>query len=439
MKKHLLLIIYSALMVAGLCAGGCSGEPDSALGKIYGVVTTSHSGEPMRSTAVELYINDSYTEYGVFHYKYSLLLKTTTFDDGHFEFDDLKANDYKIIVKADGYENLEYQVKVEAGRTAKVDLQMVKLDTYMTVTTKDVELKGGTRVKFYGNYSYSYTNYYPTEYGFIYNTTPELSIAGGTVIKANSDFTAEVPGLTKGSWYVMAYAKNKVGYEFGNVISFEISGYPEVSTLEVTNTTETTATLNGYVVYEGEPKYSDKGFVYSSSFPNPTVDDSDNATTKVSVSGNSKEFSANISNLTKEKKYYVRAYATGSTGTFYGESISFTATEPKPYIVIDNLAIQLTDLSKGANWNDASKLCSESNVGGHSDWRLPTTGELQFLFNNKDKIGGFESRRYWSSTVGSYGHYYADFSWVYLSDYSVVIDYESDSNTYCVRAVRTVK
>ena len=31
-------------------------------------------------------------------------------------------------------------------------------------------------------------------------------------------------------------------------------------------------------------------------------------------------------------------------------------------------------------------------------WRLPTKDELNILYENKDKIGGFASNNYWSST-----------------------------------------
>ena len=51
------------------------------------------------------------------------------------------------------------------------------------------------------------------------------------------------------------------------------------------------------------------------------------------------------------------------------------------------------------DWDDAKKACK--NLG--NGWRLPTKDELNLLYENKDKIGGFESC-YWSSTeIGNGG------------------------------------
>jgi len=40
-------------------------------------------------------------------------------------------------------------------------------------------------------------------------------------------------------------------------------------------------------------------------------------------------------------------------------------------------------------WKDAIKYAKELGAHGHQDWRLPTLGELNVLFNNHAAIGGF--------------------------------------------------
>ena len=46
------------------------------------------------------------------------------------------------------------------------------------------------------------------------------------------------------------------------------------------------------------------------------------------------------------------------------------------------------------NWDDAKKACA--NLG--SGWRLPTKDELNLMYKNRKKIGGFANNYYWSST-----------------------------------------
>lgn len=398
-------------------------------GSIYGVVTVSDTAEPMRATGVELYKDKS----GV------LLLKTVTYDDGSFEFEDLQPGYYVLKVDADGYESLKYNIEVEAGRTAHADMRMKELNTHMTVMTGVTARSNGTAT-FFSSCYYSGYSYYPNELGFVYGQTPDLTMKNGTVVKTvDSEMQVEVSGLKAGTWYVMAYAKNSIGYAFGAVVPFEISGDPEVATLAVTNVSETTATLNGRITFDGDPHYTEKGFVYSSSFSNPTVDDPASATTKVVVSGTSSDFSANIADLTSGKKYYVRAYVKGASQTCYGEAVNFVAESPKPYYVIDNLAVQLSDLSRGINWDSAKELCEQSRVGGFSDWRLPTIGELSLIYTKKNEIGGFDDGYYWSSTLDGYYGYddvYPEYKVIYF--YNGNNGYKPFNNSCSVRAVRTV-
>lgn len=63
-------------------------------------------------------------------------------------------------------------------------------------------------------------------------------------------------------------------------------------------------------------------------------------------------------------------------------------------IKIDNLEIAQHDFSDEMNWDDAKAACADLGDG----WRLPTEDELNILYINKHKIGGFSDGAYWSST-----------------------------------------
>jgi hypothetical protein len=68
-------------------------------------------------------------------------------------------------------------------------------------------------------------------------------------------------------------------------------------------------------------------------------------------------------------------------------------------VKIGNLEVMTKDLGE-MNWDDAMKACADLGDG----WRLPTKEELNILYQNKDKIGGFANSLYWSSTEGHNGY-----------------------------------
>jgi len=325
MKKILIwaMVLTSILCVS--CATSEEGDEDK-LGSIYGIVTELGTAEPMKAIGVELYKAGA------------LLLKTVTFDDGHFEFSDLNAGNYQVKVVADGYEQTEEgNVTVEAGRQARIDLQVRKQVFKNHIVVRTIEANtSGSQAILNGEYLYDDAEYAPSEVGFTYATQNNPK-EGGTLVKGKVDnvtksFSASIDGLSKGTYFVQAYAKNKVGTEYGEVRSFIISLVPAVTTLDPTNVLAETATLNGRIDVVGDPAYKERGFVYSKSFNMPTIDDPASATTKVPVSGQNKEFSVNVASLTEHSTYYVRAYATYEGGTAYGEVKTFKPAALLPVV-----------------------------------------------------------------------------------------------------------
>ena len=97
-----------------------------------------------------------------------------------------------------------------------------------------------------------------------------------------------------------------------------IVGDPVVTTADVTDITTSTAKCGGEVVMEKGNELSARGVCWSTS-PNPTIEDNH------TIDGEGKgSFESDISGLTANVTYYVRAYATNEYGTGYGEEKSFT-------------------------------------------------------------------------------------------------------------------
>lgn len=325
MKKHLLsllTVVVAAFVSFNLTACGDDVAEEDKVGSIYGIVTELGTAEPMKAVGVELYKGGA------------LLLKTVTFDDGHFEFRDLTPGNYKVNVVADGYDEAKGDVVVESGRQARIDLQIQKLKTHMVVRTTEATITG-TKVTLTGEYTFE-SGYAPIEVGVMYAIYDNPK-NGGELIKSKLNNTTKtisitIDDLSKGTYYYQAYAKNSNGTAYGEVRSFKMAITPVVTTLAPTNVLAETATLNGQIDAEGDPTYTERGFVYSKQYSQPTLDDPTNATTKVPVSGKNKTFSANVSSLVENATYYVRAYVTNEEGAFYGAAVTFVPSAPLPSV-----------------------------------------------------------------------------------------------------------
>ena len=104
------------------------------------------------------------------------------------------------------------------------------------------------------------------------------------------------------------------------IVAFNKHEKPIVVTNEVTSITTTNATLNGTITYEGRPAYTERGFVYSKS-PNPTIE---NRLGQQTIPATSTATFFTVIPITANETYYVKAYAINSSGTAYGNEITFT-------------------------------------------------------------------------------------------------------------------
>ncbi len=95
---------------------------------------------------------------------------------------------------------------------------------------------------------------------------------------------------------------------------------PILSTNVVTGITSTTALGGGNISDDGGAGITSRGICWSTA-SNPTLADSSGSDGSVGK-GN---YSCNLFGLTGNTRYYVRAWATNSAGTAYGDTISFTS------------------------------------------------------------------------------------------------------------------
>lgn len=190
--------------------------------------------------------------------------------------------------------------------------------TLMTTTATGVTQTSATLNGFF-----SYTNATSIDVRFEYGTTPLLGSTTSyqTFSATSGTFSATIP-VTPGQEYFFR-AMGVVTLQtpgFGSTLSFVAPGYqlPTVMTLAANPVDTTTATLNGFYNSNGTSTSTKFQYANNSAFiglyNTPSV-----------VQGNSSgQFSTNITGLTPDTTYYVRAVATNSAGSVVGTTaISF--------------------------------------------------------------------------------------------------------------------
>lgn len=155
-------------------------------------------------------------------------------------------------------------------------------------------------------------------------------------------FTSNLSGLSANTtYYVRAYAINSQGTAYGEQVSFTTSinlTIPIITTTTVSNITQTTATSGGNITSDGGAAVTSRGVCWSTS-QNPTI-----ANSKTTDGSGTGSFTSNLTGLTANTTYYVRAFATNSKGTAYGEQVSFTTSS------VGNITGTFTDSRDGKTY-----------------------------------------------------------------------------------------
>jgi hypothetical protein len=291
-------------------------------------------------------------------------------------------------------------------------------------------------------------------YGVAYSTvpnspTPTYVQTGTTPVP--TPFTTNLTGLLGNTTYyirayIQGYWNGASAYDFGNELSFTTPApvLPTVTTTAVTNITTNSGLSGGNVTNNGGAIVTTRGVCWSTS-PNP-----DTTNSKIASGSGNGIYSTTITPLLPGTMYHVRAYAVNSVGVAYGSDQVFTTCSTPIYNIGDYVGggvvfyvdcsgqngliaatvdqgtiVQYgcqgtvtgatgTAIFSGAANTDAilaacatpgiaASLCRNYNGGGYSDWYLPSSGELQQMYNQRGVIPNltYGLFTYWSSTEGS--------------------------------------
>jgi uncharacterized protein (TIGR02145 family) len=195
-----------------------------------------------------------------------------------------------------------------------------------------------------------------TARGVCWNTTgsPSADLLHTTDGSGTGPFTSAITALTPNTkYYVRAFAVNSVGTGYGSEYSFTTlsSSSAEITTSAVTSIAQTTATGGGNITSDGGSAVTTRGICWSLN-QNPTLAD----VFTVNDYGTG-IFSGQMTNLSPGRTYYVRAYATNSTGTAYGNQVSFLTASDIPKVsssTVGTLTATTVELSSEVLDNNGS-------------------------------------------------------------------------------------
>lgn len=198
----------------------------------------------------------------------------------------------------------------------------------------------------------------------------------------SGEFTSNLILVSGTTYYARAYATNKSGTGYGNVLSFTTPSF-SITTESAFVLSRTEAVVEGSVLGTG---FTERGICWSLT-DNPTT--ADNKKTSNSENGS---FTITLTELFASTKYFARAYAINEAGTNYGESISFNTKNQFKGVyeitdgeVVINTATGIDPILSG-NYNEGLEMQlgeisnttvsilpqyrDGSSIGGTGDFRL---------------------------------------------------------------------
>jgi len=174
-----------------------------------------------------------------------------------------------------------------------------------------------------------------SQYGFWWSETNGTAGIGGNknnlgTKTTTGDFSSQITGLKANTtYYVRAYATNTIGTTYGDAITIKTTipvPPTAITTGIVSNVLQNVATVTGSINDVGIGiTVSDYGHCYSTVNQTPTTDTSkDNFKISKGSTTTAVQIVSNLTNLTSDKKYYVRAYMVTNFGIIYGDVEEFT-------------------------------------------------------------------------------------------------------------------
>lgn len=367
------IVILLVLSLLSSCSSDIEGAED-VYGEIIGSVNDYTTGEPVSSVNVTLSPGGK---------------STVTGSDGRFEFVNVKPDKYSITISKDGYSPTTKEYSVASGESVEAHLLIERIPAQITSDKSVLDFgEDLTTLSFtLVNRAYSDMRFAIEKGDCSWITVdPEVDVlayakTATIIVKIDRSL------LASGENNAIIVVKSLSG---GGNTEIKVKAIGEyraksaVNTLEADNINHSSARLNGEIINEGTPSYTERGFMWNTS---ATVNDNSRIG-RLSVAINSEsKFSCEISNLNATATYYARAYVIQNGEFIYGNIVTFSMSN-SPTNISTSEASEITATTARLN-------ASISNAG------IPAYTERGFCLTTDGSTPSIASQRFPVSGTGT--------------------------------------
>lgn len=293
---------FAFILMAIMALFSCAEPLPSIFGSIGGTVQDSKTGEFIPGVTVT--INP-------------LGYSQVTNSDGAFQYDNLEESEYTLVFTKTGYETAKHKVTVKPGKVSSVQIMLSAGSA--SVSVDPAALDFGTKhteldlklTSMSGNVPYKLT----ASNSWITLSKTSGTLTGEEYIKVIVSRSGLSPASYDGSITVTSGGQD---VSVAVRMTVAASGVPVVTMESVSDVTSNGATLSGNLKVVGDSRVNQYGFCWSKTNTSPGLSDKSN---NLGDASDVKSFTADITGLDPQTKYYVRSYAVNSYGTSYSDEV----------------------------------------------------------------------------------------------------------------------
>lgn len=198
-------------------------------------------------------------------------------------------------------------------------------------------------------------------------------ISQAMTLQENGTYTTQFTNLPEDILYYIRYevSNRYTSQQISQLTTLIVTAKPELTTTSPENISMFSAMAGGIVMKDNGFDVTSRGICFGVN-ENPTIED--NTIYRGQGLG---IFTCELTGLSSETIYYVRAFATNTNGTAYGQQVVFT-TKPAPAVYTDEPAINITAHSamvSGGYTSDGGETITDCGIC-YSFSSNPTTADM---------------------------------------------------------------